>query len=202
MRQTMRKVIVGATLAVFATLWSVEQPLADPPPWAPAHGYRMKHKGKGGGKHRNVRTHVEDEVAIPVDLILNSCNREDVGAILGGAVGGVLGSRVGSGSGQTAATIGGTIIGVIVGGSIGRTMDEIDQNCVGQAIEQAADGQTIRWNGTDDQSYAVTPTSTYQNSAGQYCREYQTTVMIGGKAQAAHGRACRQPDGSWKVVNT
>ena len=195
----MRKILVGAVLAVIATLWSVEQPLADPPPWAPAHGYRMKNKAKGGGKHRRTQVQVE-QIAIPIDLTLSACNRQDIGALLGGAIGGVLGSQVGGGSGQTAATIGGTIIGVIVGGSIGRTMDDIDQNWVGQAIEQASDGQTIRWNGTDQQSYAVTPTATYQDTSGRFCREYQTTVTIGGKAQAAYGRACRQPDGSWQVV--
>ncbi len=198
----MRKILVGAVLATVTTLWSIEQTLADPPPWAPAHGYRAKHKAHGGNKGRG-RHHdatVQEQFIVPIDLSLGACSRQDVGAILGGAVGGVLGSRVGSGSGKTAATIGGTIIGVIVGGSIGRTMDDIDQNCVGQAIEQASDGQTIRWNGTDDQSYAVTPTATYQDSSGQFCREYQTTVVIGGKAEAAHGRACRQPDGSWKVV--
>ena len=32
------------------------------------------------------------------------------------------------------------------------------------------------------------------------CREYQTTIMIGGKPEKAYGRACRQPDGTWKVV--
>lgn len=33
------------------------------------------------------------------------------------------------------------------------------------------------------------------------CREYQTTVNIGGKPQKAYGRACRQPDGTWKDEN-
>lgn len=30
------------------------------------------------------------------------------------------------------------------------------------------------------------------------CREYQTTVTIDGKPQKAYGKACRQPDGTWK----
>ena len=32
------------------------------------------------------------------------------------------------------------------------------------------------------------------------CREYQTTIIIGGKPEKAYGRACRQPDGTWKQV--
>jgi len=34
-----------------------------------------------------------------------------------------------------------------------------------------------------------------------YCREFQTTVVIDGRPQSAHGTACRQPDGTWAVVN-
>lgn len=30
------------------------------------------------------------------------------------------------------------------------------------------------------------------------CREYQTTIIVGGQPQKAYGRACRQPDGTWK----
>ncbi|WP_282604418.1 hypothetical protein [Pelagibius sp. Alg239-R121] len=32
-----------------------------------------------------------------------------------------------------------------------------------------------------------------------YCREYQTKVMIGGKEEKAYGTVCRKPGGAWKV---
>jgi len=48
----------------------------------------------------------------------------------------------------------------------------------------------------------VTPTKTYQTANGTYCREYQTTVLIDGKQERATGTACRQADGSWRVVNS
>jgi len=35
---------------------------------------------------------------------------------------------------------------------------------------------------------------------GPYCREFQTTVVIDGQPQSAHGTACQQPDGTWAVV--
>jgi hypothetical protein len=38
-------------------------------------------------------------------------------------------------------------------------------------------------------------------SAGDYCREYQWTVTVGGKTNETYSTACRQADGSWKVVN-
>ncbi len=33
------------------------------------------------------------------------------------------------------------------------------------------------------------------------CREYDTVAEIDGRLQRLYGRACRQPDGSWKFVN-
>jgi hypothetical protein len=33
-----------------------------------------------------------------------------------------------------------------------------------------------------------------------YCREYQATQTIGGQPQNVVGTACRQPDGSWRIV--
>ncbi len=48
----------------------------------------------------------------------------------------------------------------------------------------------------------ATPTGpAYVARNGQLCREYQTTITVGGVAQPAHGTACRQADGSWRVVN-
>ena len=43
---------------------------------------------------------------------------------------------------------------------------------------------------------AVQPQAT---PSGQTCREFDTPVMINGREQQAHGTACLQPDGSWKV---
>jgi hypothetical protein len=35
--------------------------------------------------------------------------------------------------------------------------------------------------------------------AQQDCREFNTSVAIGGQQQPAYGTACLQPDGSWKI---
>lgn len=160
-----------------------------PPPWAPAHGYRRKHGGHSAGYKS------------PFDLNLGSCNRSLLGTVIGGVGGGAIGSQVGSGSGRTAAIIGGTILGAVVGGSIGNTMDNLDHNCVGQALEHAPDGQQIKWNSpTDNAEYRVTPLDSYQRTDGRYCREYRTNATIGGKPQEVYGTSCRQPDGSWELV--
>ncbi len=105
-----------------------------PPPWAPAHGYRHKYATGPAG------------YVPPFGIGLGNCNRELLGGLLGAAAGGFAGSRIGDGKGQLAAVAGGALLGFLIGGSIGRTMDAVDQNCVGQALEHAGDGQTIVWN--------------------------------------------------------
>lgn len=48
---------------------------------------------------------------------------------------------------------------------------------------------------------SFTPTRTYQRPTGQYCREYQQTIRVGGEVQESYGTACREPDGTWRIVN-
>lgn len=48
---------------------------------------------------------------------------------------------------------------------------------------------------------AVPTSPVYRASNGQYCREYQTTIRVGGHYEDSYGTACQQPDGSWRVAN-
>jgi surface antigen len=192
-RSKLARRLTAVALALGVALPNAAPAFADPPPWAPAHGYRAKGKGKSKGR--------EEAYVVPYGISQGTCYRELVGAVVGGVAGGVAGSKIGKGDGRTAATIGGTIIGVIVGGSIGRTMDRIDQNCVGQILEHAPDRERIVWTDHDNSSrYAVEPGRTFQQADGRYCREYTTSATIGGRAEQVYGTACRQPDGSWQLV--
>jgi surface antigen len=125
-----------------------------------------------------------------------------VGGLGGAAAGGLLAYGLGGG---TAAVIGSTILGGLVGGAIGDRMDAADrreaQAAAHRALETAPSGATTQWKNPDSGHYgSVTPVRTYQTDSGQYCREYRQTVMIGGEKQEAYGTACRQSDGTWKVV--
>lgn len=126
--------------------------------------------------------------------------KENAGMIVGGILGGVLGHQIGSGRGQAAATALGTLIGASIGGSVGRSMDEVDRMKVGATLETTRTGVTTRWENPDTgHQYAVTPTKTYETAEGP-CREYTMDAVIGGKTEQVYGTACRQPDGSWKIV--
>ncbi len=133
-------------------------------------------------------------------------SKQTGGAVLGGVGGAVAGSQFGKGKGQLAMTAVGTLLGAFLGSEVGASLDRADQTYAHQAgqraFESAPTGQPIAWNNPDSGHYgSVTPTRTYEAAPGQYCREYQQTVTVGGEHQSSYGTACRQPDGSWKVAN-
>lgn len=136
----------------------------------------------------------------PIDVNGGFCNRELLGQVVGGAAGAVLGSQFGAGTGRLLAVAGGTLAGFLVGGEVGRSLDQADRLCADQALEYAPNGHAVEWRNPDDNvAYRVVPIETFE-AGNRYCRSYTTTAIIGGRPQEAYGTACRQPDGSWKVV--
>lgn len=120
---------------------------------------------------------------------------------VGALAGGLLGSQFGGGSGQVAAAIGGAVLGGYVGNQVGQYMDRQDRMNMQSAIINTPVGQQASWtNSESNVTYQVRPTRNYHKGSS-YCREYQTRVQIKGQWKNAYGRACRQPDGSWKIVS-
>lgn len=127
---------------------------------------------------------------------------QDVGTMTGAVAGGLLGSTVGRGGGQLVAIGAGSLIGAYMGGKIGQSMDQQDQMRMTKALENNNVGQPAYWhNQKTGTSYKVTPVKNVQVKGNKYCREYRTTADIAGKQQQMYGTACRQPDGSWKMVS-
>ncbi|HET8727611.1 MAG TPA: RT0821/Lpp0805 family surface protein [Alphaproteobacteria bacterium] len=174
--------------------------VAEPPPWAPAHGYRAKQRGPE-------MVVIERPVfySLPVGIDHGGCDyglisNQIAGGLLGGAVGGLAGSQIGGGSGQTLATIGGVLVGALVGSSIGQSMDAVDQACVAQALERADAGQPVAWVNPDNGGrYRVVPDHSYEHG-GRQCREYTASAEIGGARDTITGVACRLPDGTWEKI--
>jgi len=127
-----------------------------------------------------------------------------VGAAGGGLVGGLIAAAAGANPAAIAASV---IGGILVGGVVGNLLDQRDKQLAAEAahraMETAPTGKPVAWKNPDSgHSGTVTPTKTYQTASGTYCREYQTTVLIDGKQERATGTACRQPDGTWRIVNS
>ncbi len=135
----------------------------------------------------------------------NFGTKQTVGGLGGAALGGLLGSQFGSGTGQLAATAAGVVLGGLVGSEVGRSLDDVDRLNVQRASRQAQVapiGQTIVWNNPNTgNAGSVTPIRDGTTASGEYCREFQQTVTVGGRTESAYGRACRQHDGSWRVVS-
>ncbi|MDI1352023.1 MAG: RT0821/Lpp0805 family surface protein [bacterium] len=142
--------------------------------------------------------------SLSLSFVLVGCapmNNEGVGTISGGVVGGLLGSQFGSGSGKVMAAAGGALLGAYLGGQIGKSMDRQDRMEMQRALETAPTGRSVMWSNPDNGNrYTVQPVRTYYHQQ-QPCREYITKAIIGGKSEQIHGKACRQGDGSWRVMN-
>ena len=133
-------------------------------------------------------------------------SKEHGGTLVGAALGGLAGSKIGRGRGQLGAVAAGAVLGAFMGRNVGRSLDRADRmyarRAVAHGLEHKASGHRTKWSNPDSGNHgSVTPVRTYQKPSGQYCREYQQTVSVGGRTERAYGTACRQPDGSWKIVN-
>lgn len=124
-----------------------------------------------------------------------------LGGMLGAAGGGLIAAAAGGGA---AGIIGGVLIGGLIGGAIGNHLDQKDKELAAKnaqvTLEHARTGEASTWQNPDSgNSGTITPTRTYQAPSGEYCREYQQKIVVGGETHQGYGTACRQPDGSWKI---
>lgn len=127
------------------------------------------------------------------------------GTLIGAGLGALAGSQIGSGSGQLAAVAIGALAGAFLGSEVGKSLDRADkaamERSTQRALETAPSGQTVAWRNPDSgNSGTITPEPAVQRGSGEFCREYQQTITVAGRSEQAYGTACRQPDGSWKIV--
>jgi hypothetical protein len=110
-----KKILIATTLAAVAL--PVGTAYADPPPWAPAHGYRAKH---GYNQQRNYSTENGINYWQGNDGRYY-CKRSNgtTGLLIGGAAGALIGRAVDN-HGAT-----GTILGAAAGALLGR---EVERN--------------------------------------------------------------------------
>lgn len=137
------------------------------------------------------------------DSTIEGSKKTILGSMAGAAAGGLIGAAAGGGA---AGIVGGVLLGGLIGGVAGNALDQRDKQIAAQnaqhTFETARTGTTSTWQNPDSgHSGSITPTRTYQAASGEYCREYQQDVVIGGEKHQSYGTACRQPDGSWKIQN-
>lgn len=130
--------------------------------------------------------------------------KRDVGMVAGGAAGGAAGAAIWSHdpAAQTLGTIMGVVVGAAVGGWLGGQWDDYDRRQVAHSLEYNRDNAPAQWtNPNTNQSYTVRPVNTYYDAQGAPCREFTETIYVDGKPETGRGTACRQPDGTWRIVS-
>lgn len=130
-------------------------------------------------------------------------NKQTVGGLAGAGLGGLAGAQFGKGSGRLWTTGAGVLLGALAGSSIGGSLDKADQAYASRAYSQATTapvGQQITWANPDSgNSGSYVTTKTGKSSNGLPCREFQQTIVVGGKSQQAVGQACQNGDGTWQI---
>jgi surface antigen len=167
--------------------------LATPPPWAPAHGWRARNDPTYAGY--SGRTWVHD-----YGIQSGGCDREQVGALLGGIAGGAIGAEAADKDGGRAVAIAiGTLIGAAIGAEIGRRMDLTDRACTGHALELAEPGRSVTWrNPASGITYQLTPVD--RAPAVDGCRKFR--LIATGTFGLSEGRAtaCPAGGGVWSLA--
>jgi surface antigen len=176
--------------------------LADPPPHAPAHGYYKNDRHDDYDGDRKSRKKAEKRYkgksgAVYVrDYGIESgrCNRDEIGAVIGGVTGAVIGGQVVDRDSRVVGMVVGGVLGAVVGHAIGDSMDERDRACMGHALELGRPGVPVVWR-HDGHRYHFTP----RGEARGGCR-YATLSVNGKKPREV--LACPAGRGEWTFRRT
>ncbi len=127
--------------------------------------------------------------------------KAQIGAATGAASGGLIAAAAGGG---TEGILAGVLLGGLLGGAVGNVLDNEDRRYAAAAaqhgLEYAPSGTPSDWHNPDSGHYGrVTPRRTWETPYG-YCREFTSEVTIDGWTEEVQGTACRQRDGSWRML--
>lgn len=182
------------SLALIA-LMAAGTALADPPGHAPAHGYyKEKHHddNRHHDKHENRRYQGKSGAYYVHDYGVQSgkCNRDEIGAVIGGVTGAVIGSQVADRDDRVVGMVIGGVLGAVLGHAIGDEIDDNDRACMGHALELGRPGVPVVWK-SGKHHYHFTP----RGEARGGCR-YATLIVDGRKPRDV--LACPKGRGVWE----
>ncbi len=175
---------IPVTLALAA--WMAAGPaLADPPAHAPAHGHYKKHHQAKHYRGKSGAVFVRD-----YGISAGRCNRDEIGAVIGGVTGAVIGGQVADRDDRVVGMVVGGVLGAVVGHAIGDSLDERDRACMGHALELGRPGVPVEWR-HDGHHYHFTP----RGDARDGCR--QATLVVDGR-RPRDVLACPAGRGEWR----
>ncbi len=137
-------------------------------------------------------------------LFLCACSggsRIVTGAIPGASPEKVVGSPVASGAGEPQI---GTVEGGLMGADVGRSLSDADRKIAlkaeYEALEYGRPGQPTEWRSRSGDVHGRIEVGGVSKVNSLDCRGYTHNVYIGGRLRVVTGNACREPDGTWRIV--
>lgn len=140
------------------------------------------------------------------DIYYRECrtSSDPAGVLLGALIGGLIGNAAGDGRGSS------TAAGVIIGGAVGAAMTK-DMDCEDRSyayrsyyngFNSGRPGARYSWTNPRTRHRGdVVVGNYYTDRSGFRCTTFTQTIYIQGRPQVSRGHACRQPDGTWAVVD-
>jgi surface antigen len=154
-------------------------------------------------RQRYARTYTYND-----DSFYQECRQsvDPAGVIAGALIGGLLGNTLGRGGGRGGATVAGVVVGGALGATLSRNLDCEDRS---YAYKTYYDGfnagranADYQWRNPRNGNYGQFHVGNYfVDPDGFRCTNYTQQIYVNGRPQAASGRACQQPDGTWAIVN-
>lgn len=148
-------------------------------------------------------------LALPLGACSSPEEGEQIGKVVGATAGIFIATKASKDSNPATraamATLG-AYFGAWIGGKVGKEMSRLDQLYAERALEESldnsSDGDAVVWSNPDSgNSGSATPVSTKPDDPRGNCRDFESSVVIDGEEQQTTGRACKQPDGTWKIVS-
>lgn len=118
-----------------------------------------------------------------------------IATLLGAAAGALIGSKVGDGRGTTMAMVLGGIAGAYLANTLYTKLSQQDQNTHLEhreyALRQVPDGKSINWSNPDSGAAGrIGPVATYENNAGEGCRDIEEVIVVDGQEQTIKSSHC------------
>ena len=175
-----------------------------PPPGPPLPPPRLSNDDRDGrwrARYNRVYTYNDDN-------FYQECRQsvDPAGVIAGALIGGLLGNAVGSRGSRGGTTVAGIVVGGALGAALTRNLSCEDRS---YAYKTYSDGfnagranASYQWRNPQNGHYGTFDVRDYYNDPdGFRCANYTQQIFVNGQPQAASGRACQQPDGTWAIVS-
>jgi len=127
------------------------------------------------------------------------------GAIVGAIAGGLLGNALSGGRSRGAGTAVGVVAGGLLGASVGSSLSCDDQhyasNIYVTGFEAGRPNHRYDWRAPSGAYGYLQVGDYYRGPEGRRCATYEQQIYVNGRPEIGRGHACREPNGTWAIID-